>query len=388
VKRRKHRPRTSRRRPELSIPQILCWADAWRERTGEYPHARSGGIPETLGETWWNIEANLRRGGRGLPYRTTLARLLADHRGARNHMGLPALTVPQILAWAEAHYEATGEWPHAKSGPIAGTREETWLRVETALRDGLRGLPGGSSLAQLLAQHFGARNIQALPPLTQRQILAWADAHHQRSGKWPTKNSGPIEGAPGETWSGVHTALYDGLRGFRGGSSLARFLARRRGVRNQKALPRRTIEEVLAWADVHQRRTGEWPTKKLGPIVRVRGESWKAIDQALRHGLRGFPPGLSLARLLARYRGVRNSHGLPALTEKQILAWADAHRRRTGEWPTKKSGLIAVASETTWMAVDSALHKGGRGLPGGTTLRRLLEQQHPTTRPATERNGR
>src|SRR5262249_17913583 len=148
VTRRTHRPRISRRRPELSIPLILSWADAWFERTGEYPHARSGRIPGTLGETWWNVESNWRRGGRGLPYRTTLARLLAEKRGARNHMGLPALTVTQILAWAEAHHEATGGWPHAKSGPIAGTQDMTWLRVETALRNGLRSLTGGSSLAQ------------------------------------------------------------------------------------------------------------------------------------------------------------------------------------------------------------------------------------------------
>jgi hypothetical protein len=42
----------------------------------------------------------------------------------------------------------------------------------------------------------------------------------------------------------------------------------------------------------------------------------------LRHGYRGLPTVLSLARLLQRERGVRNIHALPPLTEDGIAAWA------------------------------------------------------------------
>jgi hypothetical protein len=48
------------------------------------------------------------------------------------------------------------------------------------------------------------------PPLTVKQILAWADAHHGRTGKWPSADAGPIPEAPGETWRGVHAALSAG----------------------------------------------------------------------------------------------------------------------------------------------------------------------------------
>jgi hypothetical protein len=301
--------------------------------------------------------------------------LLAERRGARNHMNLPPLTVERILAWADSYHQATGKWPKVDAGPITGAPEETWQRVETALRDGVRGLPGGSSLAQLLAQRRGVRNEKDLPRLRPKQVLDWVDAHHQRTGKWPTCNSGPIAEAPGETWMAVHTALYDGLRGLPGGSSLARLLARHRGVPNLQALPRLTVAKVLAWADAHHRRTGQWPIKESGPIQGTRGETWKGIDRGLRRGLRGFPGGSSLARLLARRRGVRNLKDLPDLTESQILAWADSHHRRTGQWPSKKSGPILRGQGTTWLAVDSALHHGNRGLPGGNTLRRLLHQR-------------
>jgi hypothetical protein len=81
------------------------------------------------------------------------------------------LQLEDILAWATRHRESTGQWPTRASGEIPGTFGVSWFAVDAALRNGTRGLPGGSSLAQLLAAKFGARNVQRLPPLTEPQIL-------------------------------------------------------------------------------------------------------------------------------------------------------------------------------------------------------------------------
>jgi hypothetical protein len=67
----------------------------------------------------------------------------------------PALTVKQILAWADAHHGRTGQWPSARSGPVAGSEGETWDSVNAALVGGFRGLPGGESLARLLQRERG-----------------------------------------------------------------------------------------------------------------------------------------------------------------------------------------------------------------------------------------
>ena len=64
---------------------------------------------------------------------------------------------------------------------------------------------------------------------------------------------------------------------------------------------------------------------------------------------------------------------LPRLTIERILAWAEAHHRRTGKWPTQSTPLHGVRG-TKWSAVDVALARGYHGLPGGTTLRQLLIQ--------------
>jgi hypothetical protein len=154
-------------------------------------------------------------------------------------------------------------------------------------------------LAKLLAEHRKVRNIQDLPSLTVEQILAWADAHHERTGTWPTaKRGGAIATAPGEHWHHIDVYLHHGLRGLPAGLSLARLLARERGVRNRKALPPYTEAQILEWAEAHYARTGQWPKRTSGPITDAPGETWNAVESALAAGIRGLPGGSSLARLL------------------------------------------------------------------------------------------
>jgi hypothetical protein len=64
----------------------------------------------------------------------------------------------------------------------------------------------------------------------------------------------------------------------------------------------------------------------------------------------------------------------PPLTVEQILAWADAHRARMGAWPTASSGPVADAPFETWKAIDRALTRGHRDLPGGDSLARVLDR--------------
>src|SRR6266478_7528512 len=119
------------------------------------------------------------------------------------------LTVDQILAWADDYHRRIGTWPHHFSGRIRWT-EETWLGIDAALRQGGRGLSGGSSLARLLDAQRGVRNSGNLPPLDDRQIPRWAREHFQRTRRWPSLNSGVIRGTKEETWNAVDLALNRG----------------------------------------------------------------------------------------------------------------------------------------------------------------------------------
>jgi hypothetical protein len=68
-------------------------------------------------------------------------------------MNLPQLKEKEIVAWAKAHFKATVRRPTDRRGPIAQSPGDTWCAVDQALTKGVRGLPGGSSLAKLLRRH-------------------------------------------------------------------------------------------------------------------------------------------------------------------------------------------------------------------------------------------
>jgi DNA-directed RNA polymerase specialized sigma24 family protein len=81
--------------------------------------------------------------------------------------------------------------------------------------------------------------------------------------------------------------------------------------------PPLTVAQILAWADAHRRRTGEWPGTTSGPVRGAAGEGWRAVDDALRGGFRGLRGGDSLARLLRRERGMAERRGVNKLNPGQ-----------------------------------------------------------------------
>src|SRR5580704_2754315 len=139
----------------------------------------------------------------------------------------PPLTIAKILAWADEYHRRHGKWPNVMAGPIEGAVNETWGGVCGALSRGGRGLKGRLSLAALLRRRRGI--VLGRNALNEATVFKWARAHFQRTGEWPTKLSGAIQDAPGETWSAVNGALSVGRLGFRGRTTLLRLL-RKHGV--------------------------------------------------------------------------------------------------------------------------------------------------------------
>jgi hypothetical protein len=367
---------------DLSLAQILAWADAHHAAHGAWPAVGPRMASEEVigapGESWKAINQALALGLRGLPGDSSLAHLLAEHRGApppvpkSKRRGVfparPRLSVTEILAWADAHQAATGDWPVIRSGPVrAAPYDISWKNVDDALRLAHRGLPGGSSLGQVLREH---RNV--LAPLTVERILAWADAHHAATGRWPNYLSGKVLGVPGENWCTLDNRLKKGGRGLPGGSSLARLLAGRRAIRAGKKIEPLSVGQILAWADAYHATHGRWPDTQSGPVAPGLRLTWSSINGALTVGRRGLPGGTTLFHLLLEHRGP-NIRDRPApMTVEQVLAWADAYHEATGRWPSAHSGPVTEAPHVTWSKIDNALRHGIRGLPGNSSLPQFL----------------
>ena len=84
----------------------------------------------------------------------------------------PPLHVARLLAWADDHLEQTGKYPHAESGPVLAAPAEDWGAINQALLGGLRGLPGGDSVARLLQRERGRPHRLDQARLTEA-IRAW-----------------------------------------------------------------------------------------------------------------------------------------------------------------------------------------------------------------------
>jgi hypothetical protein len=130
----------SRKRPTLTVEQVLAWADAHHARTGRRPAVRSGPVPEAPGETWVGIDLALRRGARGLPGGYSLARLLALLRGA--------------------------------SPPRPGRRARVWTAEEDAW---VRALPAPEAARRVgcsIAAVYSRRRLLGIPPGGRRRLPA------------------------------------------------------------------------------------------------------------------------------------------------------------------------------------------------------------------------
>ncbi len=122
----------------LTVEQILAWADAYRARTKQWPHARSGDIAEAPGLSWLAIDNALRKGQCGLSGSSSLAALLAEYRDKRcKALGSP-LAMEQILTWARAHQRRSGLWPTVTSGQVVEAPRQRWSAIDRALRSGFR----------------------------------------------------------------------------------------------------------------------------------------------------------------------------------------------------------------------------------------------------------
>jgi hypothetical protein len=370
----------------LSIKQILEWADAHYAKHGKWPNKSTGEIAGSLGETWEGVRAALKDGLRGLPKGTSVARLLQEHRKARNTSNLPDISEKQILQWADAFYTDRGRWPSSDSGEVPNSPGETWRGINNALKNNRRGLSTGCSLADFLARHRGRRNPSKAPPLSLPLILEWIDEHKKVAGEYPDAHSGPVRQQSGETWGTIAAAMARGSRGLPRAITLPAFLRENNRARSRqrkkppvhKPFTRRpalSLQQVLEWADEHHRSTGRWPTSTSGQVAGKDGEDWQNINTALRLGLRELPGDSSLAKLLCEFRGVRNRSELPPLTEEKILMWADHHHEANGKWPRTTDKAIQGAPGEKWSNVNACLEQGLRGLPGKSSLAKLLASE-------------
>ena len=298
----------------------------------------------------------------------------------------PNLTEDMIVEAAKRHHARTGRWPSSNTGDAAkdfGFRE-TWTAVHCALYEGLRGLPGGETFAQLLHRRGLQANLASRPGLTEELIVTAAKGFHNRTGKWPTETSGDASrefGFP-VSWRGVAAALDRGFQSLPGGSTLPQLL-HQRGLKFSQAVKPVDLTEndVVQASQNFHRENGVWPQAASGRADNHFNfsTSWGSVDIALKEGWWGLPGSSSLARLLHE-RGLKvNKIIKPSdLTEDAVVNAAIKFYRQFGQFPKTKmtdDAFPYIGFHTSWQGLNLAIARGKWGLPGGSSLARLLHDR-------------
>ena len=341
---------------------------SYYEEHGKYPSCESGDASKYIGFkiTWSAIDTCLREGLRGLPGGSTLAQLKQDY-----NLGIePDLTEDLIVKAIKDYFEEHDKYPPCSSGDASKYIgfKITWLAIDRCLRDGNRGLPGGSSLFKLRKEY----NLGIEPDLTEEIIVKAMKDYHEEHGKYPSLKSGDASKYIGFkiTWTAIDACLREGFRGLPGGSSLAQL----RKEYNLGIEPDLTEDLIIkAMKDYHEEH-GKYPSLKSGDASKYIGfkTTWVAIDDCLRHGLRGLPGGSSLSQLRKEHITGKET----PLTEEIIVKAMKAYHEECGKYPSCESGDASkyIGFKITWMAIDTCLKRGHRGLPGKSSLGKLKKK--------------
>lgn len=138
----------------------------------------------------------------------------------------------------------------------------------------------------------------------------------------------------------------------------------------------KTVWNVLQALRAHDVDFGNVVDSLKGAGQRERRERLRKDDKILFHGI----SDISIEKLEEGFytRIVDNvSEVLPksSLTEQYILDLGRVHFKTHGVWPNPKAGGPAGDSGENWTALNAALRAGYRGLPGGSSLRKLFEEK-------------
>lgn len=296
-------------------------------------------------------------------------------------------TEEAILEAATRWKEKYGKWP-GKTGDARAVWDDPplgvslrWGSIDQWLFVGLRGLPGGSTLAQLCGKKLRPQNRHTRDTAwktTEADVLEAAARWKEKHGVWPTLTERDGDARDfwrvvpplgvSLRWRVVNQWLKRGLRGLPGGISLAQLL----GKEKRQIGWVTTRGEIQAAAERWRVAYGEWPTPKSGGDVRsVWPEipvgvavSWMNIDDWLHKGRHGLDAGAGLPRLL----GVSRRGWTTTREEVQNAAqkWEDKY----GKWPTKRTAgdvrevwpEIPVGVAARWGAVEKWLNTGAHGL--------------------------
>ncbi len=297
---------------------------------------------------------------------------------------------------ASAFFLRTGIYPQDQKGlildgPLAdGTRR--WEDIDARLQRADIPGTGATCLRDfLITQGLGHGNCKST--LTEDFIAEHMWAYFQKHRKFPSDDSGLVEGLVGETWKNWYAALrgikkpdntYKPIRGLPCNSSFDKI-----SIKKGWCLGDLTEDIIAEYMWKHFDRHGKFPGQNSGTVDGLPGENWGAWHAALIGELQNdgsYKPlrGLKETGSSLRKICIKKGWCLGDLTEEIIAERMWAYYKKNGKFPSQSSGPIDGLPGENWGSWNAALRgkkqPGGgikplRGLPGGSSLMKFRQSE-------------
>jgi hypothetical protein len=353
---------------EMLIAAIIKYRDA---NGGRNPSVMSGDATPHFGSkmTWAAVNQRLEKGWPGFSGGSSLAKFLVEHGFGRG------LTVEIVKAAIVKYRNANGgRNPTVTSGdatPYVGNTV-TWRGVNSSLREGCRGLPGGSSLARFLVEHGFDEDK---PDITDAELETACRAFHTEHGTYPKVDSGDCSRYFGwaegtDTWRNVNACIRNGIRGLGSLNERSLYLfCQRLGIADVK--PKFTDVSLKSACLAYHAEHGTYPKEDSGDCSKHFGwsdgtDTWANVNSSIANGSRGLESlkGSSLY-LFCQDLGIATVKPdfTPDLVEKACRTYFEEHGKHPRTKREDCSRYFGRPDGTeTWLGVDGCIREGNRGL--------------------------
>lgn len=347
----------------------------------------------------------------------------------------PQLSEQQIVEFINYFIERCGKTPTNKdkavwrkhhTGEWILIENLNWKTIDTALKKGRYGLPGGVSLDELKEQYnFSTLALKTKPSgvFSEERLIKLIGYYVEITGTQPSiydnevfdkDENGNWVLLDQETWFRIHMDLKNGLNGLPGNSALAKF-------KEEKALEiKQFIKSGFSKAANTQNMVSDLPCLNAKrPETSPANISNKETLQGTvlleakiksfarrRNGINAQPLPLPDAKAppgkppqkrnkVINFRGAasaiydplpqRNYEHVskvkrPDFDEEKIISWIKLFHEKYGKYPLITDQLVwektddgkwTLVEGKSWEIIDNALFYGNKWLPGGISLREL-----------------
>jgi hypothetical protein len=295
---------------DLSVRDIVDWANVFKSKHGRYPHQRdldTSMIPENFGiKKWGQVDHCLRKGHRGLPNGKSLVYLFRPSPLEGDNF------INEIKQVALSFFKKNKKLPSVTEDLSLSDGITQWRSVSQYLKQGLRdtkrfNYKGLKDFYKKELSVCGQEAVEGIvkPPLCPLSLKESIKKYIEKEKKRPWAHSDFCH-SDGTSSRNIDKYLRDGLRGFLGGSSLSKLVDEVElemennnelpigyATKKSKILSISEIKKELKEYIILNKRNVE---NSSSDFV-LNGTTTSQIKWALQEGLRGLSKGGSLSKL-------------------------------------------------------------------------------------------